>query len=145
MTRTFVVLASGRMLLAFFSSVIDSRAASKLTCSVFRQRKLRLQRCVRHRFLKQSELKLDAQYSSHRFVDSRLRHRAFLHERDQVIRETVIVRHHAHIDARQDREACSFFFIRSDAPRRDEFLDVFPVRDDETFEAELVAQNIVRM
>src|SRR5688572_32968881 len=58
-----------------------------------------------------------------------------------MIRETVVVRHHAHIDAGENRETRGFFFISSDAPRGDEFLDVFPVRNDETFEAELVAQN----
>ena len=39
-------------------------------------------------------------------------------------------------------EARRFFFSRSDAPRRDELLDVFPVRNDKSFEPELAAQNV---
>ena len=58
-----------------------------------------------------------------------------------MISETVVVRHHAHVDACHDGQPRSFFFSRNDAPCRHEFLDVFPVRDDETFEAELVSQN----
>ena len=59
-----------------------------------------------------------------------------------MIGETVIVRHHAHINACHYCESRCFFLIRSDAPRRDEFLDVFPVRDDVAFESEFSTQNV---
>jgi len=47
-----------------------------------------------------------------------------------------------HVDAGHDRHSRRFLFVGCDMPDGHQFLDVFPIRYYESFEAELVAQNI---
>src|SRR5687768_15014569 len=59
-----------------------------------------------------------------------------------MVAEAVAVRHHAHIDARHDRHSRRFLFVRGDSPLSYEFLDVFPIRNNEAVKLHLAFENI---
>ena len=65
-----------------------------------------------------------------------------LRQFEQQIAEAVIARHHAHVDSSKDRDTRSFLFICRDVVHTNKFLDVHPVRDHESLEAQFVSQNV---
>src|SRR5688572_13837968 len=59
-----------------------------------------------------------------------------------MVGETIVEWHHAHVDAGHDCHTRRLFLSGGDAPGGYKFLDVLPIRNDETFESEFAAKNV---
>ena len=101
-----------------------------------------LERSVRHWILKQTQFKFHPQDPAHGLINPRLWNGAFLNQCDQMIAETVIERHHAHVDAGHYGHSRCFLFSGRDAPNGDKLLYVLPVGHNKSVETQFIAQYV---
>ena len=82
--------------------------------------------------------------SSHRFINAARRYFSFLRQLEQEIAEAVVRWHHAHVHSGHHPDASRFLFVRRDVMHGNKFLDVHPIRDHESLQAELTSQYILQ-
>ena len=97
---------------------------------------------MRHCVIEKPQVEFHSQDTPHCFVDPRLRHGAFLNQRDQQIGKAVIVADHAHIDPGHHGQTCRIFFVDGNSPILHQSFDIGPVRNDKAFETKFIAQNV---